>query len=135
MSNNHKKFVLCIDDDSDDRLIICEAIKDIDPALLVVEARNGIEAHKFLQEAKATGEFPCLVILDINMPLMDGKETLQKIKKDETLSTLPVVFFSTSSNPIDQSFSKEYGVEFITKPSHYQSIVATLKEVLSHCGI
>ncbi|MBC7828807.1 MAG: response regulator [Chitinophagaceae bacterium] len=134
MTNTHKKFVLCVDDDIDDRLVICEAIRDIDPSLLVVEAKNGVEANQFLQQAKTTGNFPCLVILDINMPLMDGKETLKHIKNDETLKTLPVVFFTTSSNPRDQSFSTEYGVEFVTKPSNYQSIVTTIKEILSRCN-
>ena len=134
MNITHKKFVLCVDDDLDDRLIISEAIKDADPSLLVIEAKNGLEAHKFLKEAKVTGCFPCLVILDINMPLMDGKETLKEIKKDEILKSLPVVFFSTSSNPRDQSFSTEYGVEFVTKPTNYGSIVETIKELLSRCN-
>jgi len=133
MSNHRKKFVLCVDDDFDDRLVICEAIKDIDPSVFVVEACNGIEANHFLQQAKTTGDFPCLVILDMNMPLMDGKETLKEIKKDEILKNLPVVFFSTSSNPRDQSFSTEHGVEFVTKPSNYHSIVSTIKEILSRC--
>lgn len=134
MSSNPKKFVLCVDDDLDDRLVICEAIRDIDPSLQVIEARNGVEANQFLQQAKSTGDFPCLVILDINMPLMDGKETLRQIKQDEILKTLPVVFFSTSSNPRDQSFSSEYGVEFVTKPANYHSIVSTIKEILSRCN-
>ena len=134
MNSNLKRFVLCVDDDVDDRLVICEAIHDIDPSVLVVEARNGVEANEFLQQAKITGDFPCLVILDINMPLMDGKETLKAIKNDEILKTLPVVFFSTSSNPRDRSFSSEYGVEFVTKPTNYHSIVSTIKEILSRCN-
>jgi CheY-like chemotaxis protein len=134
MPNLHKKFVLCVDDDRDDRLVISEAIKDADPTLNVVEASNGIEANQFLQRAKTTGNFPCLVILDMNMPLMDGKETLKQIKMDDTLKTLPVVFFTTSSNPRDQSFSQEYGVEFITKPSNYHTIVSTVKDLLARCN-
>lgn len=127
------KFVLCVDDDLDDRLIISEAIKDADPSLAIIEAKNGIEAHKFLLEAKATGKFPCLVILDINMPLMDGKETLKELKKDEILKTLPVIFFSTSSNPRDQCFSSEYGVDFVTKPANYRAMVTIIKDMLSRC--
>jgi CheY-like chemotaxis protein len=134
MNMTHQKFVLCVDDDIDDRLFICEAIKDADPSLMVVEAKNGVEANEFLQKAKITGNFPCLVILDINMPLMDGKETLKEIKKDEILKTLPVVFFSTSSNPRDQSFSMEYGVDFVTKPANYRLVVETIKELLSKCN-
>jgi CheY-like chemotaxis protein len=134
MKSHHKRFVLCIDDDTDDRLIICEAIRDIDPTLSVVEVGNGVEAKKFLQQAKLTGELPCLVILDINMPLMDGKETLKEIKNDITLRHLPVVFYTTSSNPRDESFSREYGVELVTKPCSYNLIVSGLKEILSRCN-
>ena len=128
-----KKFVLCVDDDLDDRLIISEAIKDADPSLAIIEAKNGIEAHRFLMDAKTTGELPCLVILDINMPLMDGKETLKELKRDEILKNLPVVFFSTSSNPRDQSFSSEYGVDFVTKPANYSAMVTIIKDMLSRC--
>ncbi|MGZ5135846.1 MAG: response regulator [Flavitalea sp.] len=134
MSNIQNKFVLCVDDDLDDRLVICDAIRDVDPTLQVVQACNGIEANQFLQCAKSTGNFPCLVILDMNMPLMDGRETLKQIKMDETLKNLSIVFFTTSSNPRDQSFSVEYGVEFVTKPSNYSSIVATFKDLLTRCN-
>ena len=134
MTIPHEKFVLCVDDDVDDRLIISEAIKDADPSLVVLEATNGIEAREFLDEAKTTGKLPCLVILDINMPLMDGKEMLKEIKKDDILKRLPVVFFSTSSNPRDRSFSSEYGVDLVTKPANYRSMVTTIKGMLSRCA-
>ena len=106
MNSNHKKFVLCVDDDQDDRLVISEAIRDIDPSLEVIEAKNGIEAYQLLQNAKSTSKFPCLVILDINMPMMDGKETLRQIKSDDTLRSLPIVFFTTSANPATVHFLK-----------------------------
>lgn len=120
-----------MDDDQDDRLVISEAIRDIDPSLEVIEAKNGIEAYQLLQNAKSTSKFPCLVILDINMPMMDGKETLRQIKSDDTLRSLPIVFFTTSANPRDRSFSEEHGVEFVTKPANYRTIVDTMRDFLS----
>lgn len=122
-----------MDDDLDDRNVISEAIKEVDPSIAVIEACNGREANQFLQQAKNMGVFPCLILLDVNMPLMNGKETLKEIKKDARLKTIPVAFFSTSSNPVDQSFSMEYGVDFVTKPSSYQSIVTVIKELLLKC--
>lgn len=127
MSDIQHKFVLCVDDDPDDRLMIGEAFRDLDPSVQVLEAGNGREAHKILESAKTAGKFPALVILDINMPLMDGKETLIEMKKDEKLRSLPVVFFSTSANPRDRSFSEDHGVEFVTKPSNYRTIVETIR--------
>lgn len=129
-----EKFILCVDDDVDDRLIISEAIKDADPSMAVLEAKNGIEARDLLHIAKTTGKLPCLVILDINMPLMDGKEMLKEIKKDDILKSLPIVFFSTSSNPKDRFFSSEYGIDFVTKPSNFSSMVTAVKAMLSRCN-
>jgi CheY-like chemotaxis protein len=134
MSENHRKFVLCVDDDMDDRSVISEAIKEVDPSLSVIEATNGREAHQFLQEAKNIGVFPCLILLDMNMPIMNGKETLTEIRKDELLRTIPVAFFSTSSNPHDQSFSRENGAEFVTKPFSYKSILTIMKDLLTRCA-
>jgi DNA-binding response OmpR family regulator len=134
MTIPNEKFILCVDDDVDDRLIISEAIKDADPSMAVLEAKNGIEARAFLHNAKSSGKLPCLVILDINMPLMDGKEVLKEIKKDDVLKSLPIVFFSTSSNPKDRFFSSEYGVDFVTKPSNFNSMVTAVKAMLSRCN-
>lgn len=125
---------MCVDDDADDRLIISETIKETNSSLSVIELINGQEALQFLQQAKNSGVFPCLIILDINMPLMDGKETLKEIKKDETLKSIPVVFFSTSSSPRDRSFSDNYDVEFITKPSSYPLIKSTIKDLILKCN-
>ena len=118
---NEPRTVLCVDDDPDDRELVCTVIKDIDPSFNVIHAENGLEAHNILSKAKATGQFPCLVILDINMPIMDGKETLVKIKEDKVLSRIPVAMFTTSSNEADKTFFSKYGVALVTKPSNIKS--------------
>ena len=128
------RTVLCVDDDPDDREIVCTAISEIDSSYHIVEAENGLEAHSYLKTAKSTGHFPCLIILDINMPIMDGKETLVEIKKDEALSKIPVAMFSTSSSALDKNFFAEYGVELVTKPSDLTSIVSEVEKLLSHCA-
>ncbi|MDB5246762.1 MAG: hypothetical protein JWQ40_1156 [Segetibacter sp.] len=131
---NDTRTVLCVDDDPDDREMVCTVIKDIDPSFTVIHAENGLEAHNILKKAKVTGQFPCLVILDINMPIMDGKETLVKIKEDTTLSKIPVAMFSTSSNEADKKFFSQYGVELVTKPNNINSIVNEVGKLLSYCS-
>jgi len=126
--------VLFVDDDSDDREMVSNVIYEIDPSIKVVQAENGIEAIEYLSKAKILNDLPCLVILDINMPRMDGKQTLAKIKKDEQLSVLPVVILSTSSNSVDKLFCAHYGVELITKPSDLLSIHHEVKRLLQYCG-
>ena len=129
MTPNSKK-VLCVDDDVDDQLIVAETIQEIDSSIEVVTAMNGVEALELLEKAKAEGELPCLIIMDINMPLMDGKQTLVEIKKDQDLSTLPVVMFTTSSSQLDVAFCIQYGVEFITKPIDMKGFHTTIEKLL-----
>lgn len=130
MTPNSKK-VLCVDDDVDDQLIVSETIQDIDSTIEVVTALNGVEALEFLEKAKSNGELPCLIIMDINMPLMDGKQTLVEIKKDKDLNGVPVVMFTTSSSQLDVAFCEQYGVEFITKPINMQGFYTTIEKLLS----
>src|SRR5689334_6108257 len=104
------KIVLCVDDDPDDQILVLETIQQIAPSLRVASAINGLEALQFLKDAKRSNELPCLIILDINMPLMDGKQTLMEIKKNPDFTDVPVVMFTTSTNKMDESFCLNYGV-------------------------
>ncbi len=126
--------MLCVDDDEDDRDLVCIAIKEIDPSFDVAHAENGLEAIEFLSKAKEAQNLPCLVILDINMPMMDGKQTLAAIKKDEKLKELPVVLFTTSNSPLDKMYCAQYNVELVTKPSTLFNIKDEVKRLLNHCS-
>ena len=130
----NQRLILCVDDDPDDHMLVCDVIKDADESLNVVGARNGEEALKLLEAGKESGELPCLIILDINMPRMDGKQTLVEIKKDEQLRELPVVMLSTSSSPVDKLFCEHYGVALYTKPDNLAAFHPILKKLLSHCS-
>jgi len=127
------RIVLCVDDDPDDRELIRNAIFKVDPSYTVAHATNGKEALQFLQRADGT-ELPCLVIMDINMPVMDGKQTLLEIKKNEKWSQLPVVVFPTSSHPADLSFCQQHGVELVTKPANFKQITHEAERLLQHCS-
>jgi CheY-like chemotaxis protein len=127
------RIVLCVDDDPDDRELIRNAIFKVDPSYTVAHATNGREALQYLGRAKEN-ELPCLVILDINMPVMDGKLTLVEIKKDKKLKQLPVVVFTTSSHPADQNFCRQYGVELVTKPANFKQITREAERLLEHCS-
>ena len=126
-------IVLCVDDDADDRQFMANAIGDFHTSLQMVEATNGSEALTFLQQAKQKGKLPCLILLDLNMPVMDGKEALMKIKQDEALKEIPIVVFTTSSSTIDKLFCQRYKVEMITKPPQYDEFIATVKKLINYC--
>ncbi|HEY1112000.1 MAG TPA: response regulator [Chitinophagaceae bacterium] len=127
-----RRTVLCVDDDPDDQLMVLDSIKAIDPTMRVASALNGVEALRFLEESKQRGQLPCLVLMDINMPLMDGKQAITHIKKDKELDRVPVVMFTTSSSAVDQTFCELHGVPFITKPISQRGLEETVKRLLHY---
>ena len=133
MPTTTPRTILCVDDDSDDRDLVCNVIKKLDPSIQFIHAENGLVAHKILSQAKLKNEFPCLIILDINMPLMDGKQTLVRIKKDAALNGIPVVMFSTSSSALDKAFCSQWGVELITKPAKLSTVYTEVERLLNYC--
>jgi CheY-like chemotaxis protein len=130
----NSRSILCVDDDPDDHMMVCEVIREADNSINVIGAHNGEEALDFLKNGKENGDLPCLVILDINMPRMDGKQTLVEIKKDDVLRQLPVVMLSTSNSPVDKLFCEHYGVSLYTKPDNVAGFSPILKNLLSHCS-
>ena len=127
------RIVLCVDDDPDDRELIRNAIFKVDPSYSVAYSTNGKEALLYLTAALET-ELPCLVILDLNMPVMDGKQALIEIKKNVKLNEIPIVVFSTSSHPADLHFCQKYGVELVTKPDNFAQISTEVERLLQHCS-
>jgi CheY-like chemotaxis protein len=129
-----RQIVLCVDDDADDQLMVMDTILELAPSVRVASALNGIEALSFLNSAKERGELPCLVIMDINMPLMDGKQALTLIKKDAQLASIPIVLFTTSSSQLDKAFAALHGVDFLTKPIKQGELFDMMKRLLSKCA-
>jgi CheY-like chemotaxis protein len=127
------RIVLCVDDDPDDRELIRNAIFKVDPSYSVAYTTNGKEALRYLTTALET-ELPCLVILDLNMPVMDGKQALIEIKKNLKLNEVPIVVFSTTSHPADLYFCQKYGVELVTKPDNFAQITTEVERLLQHCS-
>ncbi|HEY1112230.1 MAG TPA: response regulator [Chitinophagaceae bacterium] len=124
-------YILCVDDDADDLLFITSALQQANAALRTAVAYNGVEALAFLEEVHRAHQLPSLVILDINMPRMDGKELLTALKKDARFASLPVVVYSTSGAGVDRLFCAHYGVELVTKPNTYDEVVSVMQYLYS----
>lgn len=92
-------MILYVDDDEDDRVLFCEVLKGINPDYNLVVAKDGREAMDILN--KETKKVPDIIFLDINMPLMDGFQTLVEIRKVERFQEIKVVMYSTGINPRD----------------------------------
>ena len=127
------KPILCVDDDADDIELLKQAIHKIDSGYQIIEANDGVQALDILRHMNDTNNLPCLIVLDINMPRMDGKQTLVEIQQHDTLSSIPVVMFTTSSSMLDKKFSDSKKVELITKPINVSNLITTARKFLNYC--
>jgi CheY-like chemotaxis protein len=123
--------ILLVDDDPDDLLLLTDAFERMNRFCEVVEAYDGLAAITLLRQMKSKDERPNLIVIDINMPVMDGRELLSLVKKEAYWKDLPIVMLSTSNNFFDKQFCTQYDVELITKPNTTQQINNLVKELLS----
>ena len=124
------KNILLVDDDEDDVQVFSEALLQLDPAVKITVAENGLKALDYLNSDYA---LPCLIVLDINMPYLDGKQTFQKIKANPQLENVPIVIFTSSINPADKNMFDELGINFITKPHTILGINYAASTMLNYC--
>lgn len=123
------RYILCVDDDADDLLFITTALQQADPALHTTIAYNGVEALAVLEEAYAARHLPLLVIMDINMPRMDGKAVVATLKKDPRFASLRLVVYTTSNSGVDRLFCDHYGVKLVTKPYSYAEVINSVQSI------
>ncbi|MCU7552808.1 response regulator [Chitinophagaceae bacterium LB-8] len=125
--------ILLVDDDEDDQFLMGEALTAMGYSYELMRASNGFEALQMLQEMKE-GRLPSLIILDVNMPKMDGRQTVLKIQQDRDLASIPVIIFTTSASLIDKLFFLTKGVEMITKPCEVSEYNQIAIKLLKLCG-
>jgi CheY-like chemotaxis protein len=129
--------ILHVDDDPGDRLLMREALNESRIPSDFNTASNGEELLDYLYRRgsfapPAKISTPGLILLDLNMPRMDGFEALRVIKNDPDLKRLPVVILTTSNSPADIARSYDLGANsFVQKPSEYAGLVSL---VAGLCG-
>lgn len=126
--------ILCVDDDEDDLFFIKEVIEAQGHSFNIEQALNGWEAMNYLKNSLQKEQMPCLIIMDMNMPKMDGRQTIEKIKEHKELAQIPIVVFTTSSNAADKKYFESQGISFITKPFEYKAFTKQIIEVLAFCA-
>jgi len=131
MTSHYPPIILCVDDDPDDREMIRDVLKACDPRFHVAEAGDGREALDYLRTEESLTNPPCLIILDMNMPRLSGRETLAILKSEAETEAIPVVVFTTSNAAADSSFCSRFGVEMVTKPPTYDALKAIVLRFLS----
>lgn len=129
--------VIVAEDDIDDRLMIEEAFANCSPCGLQF-LEDGEQLLSYLRRDGDYADVPerdeqRVILLDLNMPRMNGLEALQEIKADPDLKRIPVVVFTTSQTEEDIVRSYDLGVSsFITKPVTFDKVIATLHNYWSH---
>lgn len=122
-------IILHVDDDEEDREIFRRALQEVSPRIECLDAADGLEAFQLLSDAVTLSNLNCM-FLDINMPLMDGITLLQRIKKDERLSKIPVYMYSASHNPKELDKIKAFHVEIIAKQSDFKKLARILEPIV-----
>ncbi|MFL5810434.1 MAG: response regulator [Flavisolibacter sp.] len=128
-----KNIVLYADDDADDLELVQDAFARYSKNVDVVTVCDGSQALQYLTRLNEDEPKPCLVILDINMPILNGKEVLVKLRQLEHFESTPVVLFTTSSLPQDHSFAKKYNAGFVTKPLDVSQMKVITELFIDHC--
>ena len=114
-----QKYVILADDDRDDRRLFREAVSGLD----AVQLEDVEDGHTLLQKLNAAQQLPDMVMLDLNMPVMSGKECLKRIRTNDRLKDIPVVIYSTSSSRRDIDETHTLGANlFVTKPLNFTAL-------------
>ena len=130
---NRKPLILLVDDDPDDLMLLKDAIGSLEQDYQFIEAYDGRSALNLLRQSKLDGDLPCLVVLDINMPILDGREMLAIMKSDPDLKELAAVVFTTSSNPSDINYCRQFNVQLFTKPFNITMLKDVAVQIISYC--
>ena len=131
-TNKSGIIILMADDDDDDYLLTQKALGESKLLNELHRVRDGEELLAYLRHEgpykESAPERPGVILLDLNMPRMDGREALREIKSDATIRDIPIVVFTTSKAEEDVYRSYKLGVNsFITKPVTFDNLIQVMK--------
>ncbi len=137
MKVNFEPIILMADDDADDKLMMKEALAENNINHSIYFVSDGAELMDYLHER---GKFlleklakPSLIILDLNMPKIDGREALGLIKSDTELKRIPIIVLTTSKAEDDIMKAYDLGVNsFISKPVGFSDLVTLTREICNY---
>lgn len=120
--------ILLVEDDKIDQKSVLRAFHDLKIANPLVIVQNGQEAIAYLEDTQ--NKQPCLIVLDLRMPVMSGLECLEIIKKTDHLKRIPVVVLTTSKDDQDLKQSFNLGVVgYMVKPVDYQKFIEMVRTI------
>jgi CheY-like chemotaxis protein len=128
MSNSNTLNILLVEDDQDDVELMQDALRDNDIDFTMNVVKQGDKVIPYLQTCK---NFPNVILLDLNLPKMHGREILSRIKLSEEFKHIPVAILTTSSSQSEKEFCLSAGAtHFLTKPSTVEGFNKTIQTIL-----
>jgi CheY-like chemotaxis protein len=125
------KTIVIVDDDQDDRELLKEVISTVDSTVIIHTLSGGQHTLDFLNNCDEE-KLPSIILLDYNMPLMNGKQLLQKILSIDRYKQIPIVVFSTSMNKKHIDECLDNGArQYFTKPYDYIELKSMIREILA----
>lgn len=125
---SNKPVILYAEDDQDDFDMLKESLLQETDKYTLVQAANGTEIISYLEQPSLTT--PSLIVLDLNMPVMDGKQTLLWLKANEAFKNIPLMIFTTSSREDDLRLCKSYDCTFFRKPTLYRDLLHVVQIII-----
>lgn len=130
--SDRTKSILYIEDSDEDFLSIKRAFRVLGFTDQLIRAESGNEAIKYLKSIKDDKNKPKLILLDLNMPGIDGKEVIKEIKQDKILRKIPVIVLTTSGYEKDIEDCYEGGANsYIVKPFEFENLVKAMSSLKS----
>ncbi|WP_336518048.1 response regulator [Pollutibacter soli] len=122
------KKLLLIDDDMDEAELFSEALETIGKDYEFTSFNNGQEALQYISRSNTLPDF---IFLDLNMPMLSGKEILRRLRDTTSGSGIPVIIYSTSITDIDRKETSEYEVtDYLQKPETFEVLCIKLKNII-----
>ncbi|SRR5215218_6775452 len=127
------RYIIFADDDADDLELITGFFKQYNRTVSVLEFKDGKEVLTFLDDFAVSTKQPLLIVLDINMPRMNGKEALVAIRNHKNYKNIPVIIYTTSASKEDQEFCNKYKASWVNKPYNVDEVKTIAKVIADFC--
>ena len=125
------RYILLLEDDMVESMRVERVLKALDPKLQLQKVVNGREGLNWLKEHP--DDLPAIILLDLNMPVMNGIEFLNEVKADEKLKLTPVIILTTSGSDADKQATYSLGIAgYMVKPVRYNDFEEVMKTIVRY---
>lgn len=131
-----RQFILVAEDDMDDKFMLQTIFEDSGKSDLLEFVENGLELINYLDHINKNEDtlfYPHFILLDLNMPKMDGRQALKELKSHSAYKKIPIIIFSTTKNETEINRCYELGANsYIVKPYNYKDLTQIMDTVNSY---